>query len=226
MTAPSRIALESVTHVWTDRHSEHVALSDVSLSVTAGEFLTVSGPSGAGKSTLLSIMGTLTRPTRGDVFLGDEFAWGMLPDELASLRGGALAFVFQHAELVGSLCALDNVMLPLILRKVPSVDAREVAVAALTRFGLDHRARALPGQLSGGERRRVALARAVASNPSFVLADEPTGDLDPVSARVVIDTLSSLASDGCGIVVVTHDPVLAAAGSRRVHLDRGRVVDE
>ncbi len=225
MSGLTRIAVETVTHTWQGRSGEHIALRDVSLSVARGEFVRISGPSGAGKTTLLTILGGLTRPTEGRVFLGDEYAWALSETDLAALRGQALAFVFQQADMVSSLSVLDNVALPLTLRGCPSGGTRDRALAALERLGLGSRARALPGELSGGERRRIALARAFAADPSFVLADEPTGDLDPASAAGVVDALLALQADGCGIVVVTHDSALAVPGMRHLNLVEGRISD-
>lgn len=225
MSGLSRIAVECVTHTWHGRAGDCVALADVSLDVAPGEFVTISGPSGSGKTTLLTVLGALTRPTAGRVFLGDEYAWAMPERELASLRGESLAFVFQQADLLGSITALDNVALPLTLRGRAGADSHQRAEKALVHVGMGSRARALPGELSGGERRRVALARAIAVGPSFLLADEPTGDLDPESAAAVIGTLSELRAGGCGIVVVTHDPGLASAGTRHLTLHDGRISD-
>ncbi len=225
MSGLGRIALESVTHVWRGRAGDHTALSDVSLTVAREDFLTISGPSGAGKTTLLTVMGALTRPTEGRVFLGDEYAWALPEAELAVLRGEGLAFVFQRADLVDSLTVLDNVALPLLLRGIASGEARDRAGAALDDRALAARASSMPRELSGGERRRVALARAFAITPSFVLADEPTGDLDPAAAAAVVEGLAALHAASCGIVVVTHDQTVAAAGTRHLELNDGRVLD-
>lgn len=225
MSGLSRIALEDVGHTWRGRIGDRTVLSGVTLTIEPGDFVTISGASGAGKTTLLTVLGGLTRPTEGRVFFGDEYAWSLPEKSLAELRGESLAFVFQHADLIASLSALHNVALPLIVRRVPAEKALSRAGDALESMGLGDKARSLPRELSGGERRRVALARAFAVEPTFVLADEPTGDLDPLAAASVIEALTALRNRGCGIVVVTHDEAIASAGIRRLRLDNGRISD-
>lgn len=223
--AIGRIACENVTHEWHGRAGTHTALADVSIDVSRGELVTISGASGAGKTTLLTVIGALTRPTEGRVFLGSTYAWGLPDTELSAMRAGALSFVFQRADLLGSLSVLDNVALSPLLRGASRESAPQLAAEALESLGLGSRVKALPDELSGGERRRAALARAIASQACFVIADEPTGDLDARSAALVRDALGALVERGCGIVVATHDLELAAHGHRRLVLTEGRLTD-
>lgn len=226
MSAPlQRIAVESVTHEWRGAAGPHRALDDVSLEVHAGEVVTIEGRSGAGKTTLLCVLGGLTRPSDGRVFIGSSFLWGLADAERTALRRGAVAFVLQRAEMISSLRVADNIALAALATGAGPRAAYERAGEQLERVGLSHRESALACELSGGEVRRAALARALASEAPFLLADEPTGDLDPQTATQVRDVLLDRAAAGCGIVIVTHDPALAGAGSRRLTLEEGRLAD-
>ncbi len=200
-----------------------LALTAVDLRIRAGERAAVLGPSGSGKSTLLHVAGTLERPSSGTVRIGGEEVSALSDAELSAVRGRRLGFVFQQFHLLDHLDAVQNVAMGLLYRGGQARDRRAAAVDALDRVGLAHRLGHRPAQLSGGERQRVAIARAVAGHPDVVLADEPTGDLDSASGEQIIGLLTGLAADGTAIVVVTHDPAVAAAMDRRIVMHDGRI---
>ena len=198
-------------------------LDDVSLSVARGEFVAVMGKSGSGKSTLLALLAGLDRPTSGSVLVDGEAIEDKSESQLALLRRKKIGFVFQSFQLLGNFTAEENVMLPLEL--LGSGDPRGRAAALLERVGLGGRGHHYPSQLSGGEQQRVALARAFAPDPPLLLADEPTGNLDGETGRLVLDTTLQLRQDhGTTLVLVTHDPGLATLADRTVRLRDGRVV--
>jgi lipoprotein-releasing system ATP-binding protein len=199
---------------------------DVDIEVAAGEFVAVTGPSGSGKSSLLYLLGLLDRPTRGSVLFGGEDTAGLGRDALADLRLARMGFVFQFHFLLPELGVLDNVALPVRrLGRLAAAGAEARALGLLARLGLADHARKSPGQLSGGQRQRVAIARALANDPALVLADEPTGNLDSASARLVFDVFATLAAEeGRAVVVVTHDEELARRATRRLRMVDGAIV--
>jgi putative ABC transport system ATP-binding protein len=200
-------------------------LEAIDLEVGRGEFLAILGPSGSGKSTLLALMAGLDRPSAGEVWLGGERIDHLSEDRLAVLRRHSVGFVFQSFQLLGNFTARENVMLPMEL--LARADARSRAEDLLAAVGLGERGHHYPSQLSGGEQQRVALARAFAPQPTLLLADEPTGNLDGATGRMVLDLLVSLRADeGATLVLVTHDPAVAARADRRIHLDDGRIAHE
>jgi len=200
-------------------------LDGIDLEVQRGEFVAVLGPSGSGKSTLLALMAGLDRPSAGEIRLDGERIDHLSEDRLAILRRHTIGFVFQSFQLLENLTARENVMLPMELlgRSEASTRAAELLAAV----GLSERGHHYPSQLSGGEQQRVALARAFAPRPALLLADEPTGNLDGATGRVVLDLLVAMRADeGATLVLVTHDPAVAALADRRIHLRDGRIERE
>ncbi|WP_243305181.1 ABC transporter ATP-binding protein [Geothrix oryzisoli] len=201
------------------------ALRDVSLSITPGEHVALIGPSGSGKSTLLHILGCLDRPSQGRYCFEGRDVVALPEAERSLLRRTRIGFVFQFFHLLPRLTAQGNVELPMLFSGVPRKERKARAAQALASVGLLPRAAHRPDQLSGGERQRVAIARAVVMNPAVVLADEPTGNLDRASAQEVMGVLEAMNRQGLTLVVVTHDPLLAARARRVVHLADGRPSD-
>ncbi|HXD65836.1 MAG TPA: ABC transporter ATP-binding protein [Solirubrobacteraceae bacterium] len=202
------------------------ALRGVSIEVAGGDQVAVVGPSGSGKTTLLTILGTLERPSSGDVRVAGVDVVTASDRRLAGLRAHEIGFVFQSFHLQEWMTAVDNVANGMLYTGARSRDRREAARIALTRVGLGHRLDHRPGQLSGGERQRVAIARALAKGPAIILADEPTGNLDSTSGAEVVALLHDLASDGATLMLITHDAAIAATFHRRVQMRDGEIVSD
>ena len=202
------------------------ALRSVSVEIETGEQVAVVGPSGSGKTTMLTVMGTLERPTSGDVFVAGRDAATASDPELAALRAYEIGFVFQGFHLQDGMTALDNVANGMLYTGAPIRQRREAAGVALDRVGLSHRLTHRPPQLSGGERQRVAIARALAKRPVIVFADEPTGNLDSRSGAEVLALLHGLASEGATLALITHDEHVAESFARRLQMRDGEIVGD
>jgi putative ABC transport system ATP-binding protein len=202
-------------------------LNDINLQVFEGDFVSLMGPSGSGKTTLLNIIAGIDRPSGGDIRVLDTDLMSMDEDELATWRNHHVGFIFQHFNLIPVLTAFGNVELPLLLTPLARKERREHVMTVLKLVGLSDRADHYPRQLSGGEEQRVAIARAIVTDPTFVLADEPTGDLDAESADEVLKVLAGLNREfSKTVILVTHDPRAAAYASTRHHLEKGVLVQE
>ena len=218
------ITLNSLSKIYRTDEIETVALENVNLTVERGEFLSIMGPSGCGKSTLLNIMGLLDAPTMGIVEINGIRTEGMKDKELAVFRNKTLGFVFQSFHLINSLNVMDNVELPLLYRRVGSSERKRLAQEVLEKVGLSHRMRHFPTQLSGGQCQRVAIARAIIGNPEIILADEPTGNVDPEMSHEIIELLNEINATGTTVIVVTHEHDLVREFDRRVVvLDHGKI---
>lgn len=198
-----------------------VALQPVDLEIRSGELLLIIGPSGSGKTTLLSLLGCVIYPSYGQLWVKDQFVNNLNQKELAALRLHTIGFVFQSFNLIAPLNALDNVMMPLQLKKLPRAEAKQKALAALELVGMLDRKGNLPKQLSGGQQQRVAIARALVTDPQLVLCDEPTASLDANSISTVMQELVNLARNGKAVCVVTHDPRLIQYADRIIEVDGG-----
>jgi putative ABC transport system ATP-binding protein len=217
------ITLRDVSRHYVDGSSVVRALDGVSLEIPEGQLVVVTGPSGSGKSTLLNLVGALDRPTSGTVRLAGEDLGALDDDRLTAVRRTRIGFVFQFFNLLPTLSAEENVMLPALLAGRPRKETREKAHALLERVRLSHRAAHRPESLSGGEMQRVAVARALVVDPPVLLADEPTGNLDRASGDEVLALLRATTEEKRTVVVVTHDPRVAELGDRIVRLRDGRV---
>src|SRR5574342_750425 len=225
-SAPTLIHVDGVTKVFFTDEVETHALAGIHLDIAKGEYVAVAGPSGCGKSTLLSILGLLDSPTQGAYTLNGRSVADLPLSERARVRNREIGFIFQSFNLIGDLTVYENVELPLTYRGMRAAERRERANAALERVGMAHRAKHLPSQLSGGQQQRVAVARAVCGEPSILLADEPTGNLDSKNGEAVMELLKELHMSGATICMVTHDARYASHAERTIHLFDGRVVEE
>jgi putative ABC transport system ATP-binding protein len=219
------IRMQNVSKVYRTERIETLALDNVNLDVERGEFVSIMGPSGCGKSTLLNLMGLLDAPSSGQVEIAGESVDGWGDRRLARMRNESIGFVFQTFHLVSDLTVVDNVELPLLYRRMSNGERRRRALAALDRVGLASRVHHFPSQLSGGQQQRVAIARAIVGEPSILLADEPTGNLDSHMGDEVMGILEGLHRGGTSIVMVTHDARIAERTGRTVRLFDGRQVN-
>ena len=201
-----------------------LALTNVNIEVSEGEFVAIMGPSGCGKSTLLNILGLLDNPTAGEYYLNGTEVSRYTEAQRTDLRKGVIGFVFQSFNLIDELNVYENVELPLLYMGIPSAERKKRVEDALERMGMMHRVKHFPQQLSGGQQQRAAIARAVVANPKLILADEPTGNLDSKNGREVMELLKELHRDGTTIVMVTHSQHDADYADRIIHLFDGQVV--
>jgi putative ABC transport system ATP-binding protein len=216
------VEVHGLNHTYRTGGETLSVLREVDLEVEPGGYVALTGPSGAGKTTLLSIIGALDRPTEGEVTVGGLDVGSLRGDQLAAFRRETVGFVFQHYGLLGALTALENVELALSLSRLGSKGLQERALELLQLVGLADRAHHLPKALSGGEKQRVAIARAMANAPRLILADEPTGNLDPDAGLAVMNLLETLRlSSGCTVIVVSHNPLIWGRAEIAYRLERG-----
>jgi putative ABC transport system ATP-binding protein len=199
-------------------------LKDISIKIDKGDFIAIMGPSGSGKSTLMYLVGCLDLPSKGKIMIDGEDISADSEKQLAKIRNQKIGFVFQMFNLLPKTSALANVLLPVIYSKKSMIDAKKKAIGYLERFNLSHRIDHFPNQMSGGEQQRVAIARALINNPSIILADEPTGNLDSKSGQEIMNVLSELHKEGNTIIMVTHDQNVANMAERIIRIQDGRIV--
>ncbi|MGY4878123.1 ABC transporter ATP-binding protein [Vreelandella aquamarina] len=226
-SAPVMLNCEGISRVYSEGPRDLTVLDKLSLSVHAGERVAIVGSSGSGKTTLLNLMGGLDRPSEGQITIAGESLAGLGETALGRFRNRYIGFVYQFHHLLAEFTALENAALPLIIRGQRKREAEKQALALLTRVGMAERADHKPGELSGGERQRVAIARALVTDPSLVLMDEPTGNLDQQTASTILSLMDELAREtACAFVIVTHDRDLAAHQDRVMKLDNGQLVED
>src|SRR6202140_3724010 len=220
------IKLDQVSKVFVTDEVETHALSGIHFEVKKGQYLSIAGPSGCGKSTLLAILGLLDTPSDGTYYLNGKPVTGLKLSERARIRNREIGFIFQAFNLIGDLTVYENVELPLTYRGMPSSERKRRVQESLDKVGMAHRMKHYPSQLSGGQQQRVAVARALAGDPSILLADEPTGNLDSTNGEAVMELLRELHRGGATICMVTHDPRYARYADRTIRLFDGRIVEE
>jgi putative ABC transport system ATP-binding protein len=217
------LELRNVSKIYRLGGEEIRALDDVSLDIDSGQFISIIGPSGSGKSTLMHILGCLDTPTNGTVRLDEVMIQHASARELAAIRNRKIGFVFQFFNLLPKLNVLQNVELPMVYSGASARERRERALAALRMVELENRSKHRPSQLSGGQQQRAAIARALVNSPKIVFADEPTGNLDSHTGEVILQLFQRLSQEGRTIVLVTHDPEIAAVTPRRIEIRDGRI---
>ena len=220
------IQLKNVTKVFVTDEVETHALSGIDLEIKKGEYLSIAGPSGCGKSTLLAILGLLDSPSDGTYTLNGQAVENLKLSERARIRNREIGFIFQAFNLIGDLTVYENVELPLTYRGMASAERKKRVQDALERVDMQHRMKHYPSQLSGGQQQRVAVARALGGDPSILLADEPTGNLDSTNGEAVMELLRELHRGGATICMVTHDPRSAEYADRTIRLFDGKIVEE
>jgi putative ABC transport system ATP-binding protein len=220
------VELRNVSKVYHLGGEEIRALDDVSLDIEPGEFISIIGPSGSGKSTLMHILGCLDSPSSGTIQLDGTMIHGASPRELAAIRNRKIGFVFQFFNLLPKLNVLQNVELPMIYAGASARERRDRAMAALKMVELENRSKHRPSQLSGGQQQRVAIARALVNSPRIIFADEPTGNLDSHTGEVILELFRRLSGEGRTIILVTHDPEIAAVTPRRIEIRDGRIAEK
>jgi putative ABC transport system ATP-binding protein len=219
------VEIRNVSKIYHLGGEEIRALDDVSLDIEAGEFISIIGPSGSGKSTLMQIVGCLDTPSKGTIRLDGTMIQDASARQLASIRNRKIGFVFQFFNLLPKLTVLQNVELPMVYGGVPGRERRERALQALELVDLANRNKHRPSQLSGGQQQRVAIARALVNNPKIIFADEPTGNLDSHTGELILQLFHKLSLEGRTIILVTHDPEIAAITPRRIEIRDGKIAD-
>jgi putative ABC transport system ATP-binding protein len=225
-TQDAMLRMEGLQKIFFTDEVETHALSEIHLNINKGEYVAIAGPSGCGKSTLLSILGLLDSPTDGNYYLNGKPVSNLKQSDRARIRNREVGFIFQAFNLIGDLTVYENVELPLTYRGTPTAERKKKVQAALEKVGMAHRMKHYPSQLSGGQQQRVAVARAVCGEPSILLADEPTGNLDSTNGEAVMELLTDLHKNGATICMVTHDPRYAEYADRTINLFDGRIVEE
>jgi len=220
------IKLENVVKVYATGEISLTALKGISMDIKPGEFVSIMGPSGCGKSTLMNILGCLDRMTSGKYILNGRDISGLSDNELAEIRCREIGFVFQSFNLLPRMTILENVELPMVYAGIPRKERRERALAALERVDLSNRIKHRPNEISGGQKQRVAIARAIVNNPSIILADEPTGNLDTKVTREIMRIIQKLNDDGTTVLLVTHEPDVAQYSKRIIHMLDGEIIDD
>jgi putative ABC transport system ATP-binding protein len=220
------VDIQSVTKIYKTGKKEFKALNNVSLKIYNGDFLAFMGPSGSGKSTLMNLIGCLDRATSGEIYIHGQSLSQLNDNRLAEIRSKEIGFVFQDFNLIPSMTAVRNVILPMTLAGSPRSAREQNAMSLLKKVGLDNWAKHLPTELSGGEKQRVAIARAIANNPLIVLADEPTGNLDTKTGEQILKFLSSLNKEGKTILLVTHDSSLIKYTNRVINIKDGEISEK
>lgn len=220
------IEVKDIYKIYNPGENEVRALDGITLSIDRGEFVAIVGQSGSGKSTLMNMLGLLDIPTSGTYLLDGVDVSSMTDDELSEIRNKQIGFIFQGFNLIPSLTAQANVELPLVYRGMRGEERHRLSLEALEKVGLSHRLTHLPKQMSGGQQQRVAIARAVAARPPIILADEPTGNLDSHSGEDVMQILTGLYKEGRTVIIITHDPGIAARAKRVVKISDGQVIDD
>jgi putative ABC transport system ATP-binding protein len=220
------INVQDLHKVFVTEEVETHALSGIHLKIHKGEYIAIAGPSGCGKSTLLSVLGLLDSPTDGDYSLNNNPVADLSASQRARIRNREVGFIFQSFNLIGDLTVYENVELPLTYRNMPKKERKERVHNALEKVSMAHRMKHYPSQLSGGQQQRVAVARAIVTEPSILLADEPTGNLDSSNGDIVMEMLAHLHKNGSTICMVTHDPRYVKHAQRTVYLFDGRIVED
>lgn len=220
------VELRNVSKIYRLGEEEIRALDDVSLDIDEGEFISIIGPSGSGKSTLMHILGCLDSPTKGTIQLDGVMIHDASARQLATMRNRKIGFVFQFFNLLPKLSVVQNVELPMIYSGVSGRERRERAMASLEAVGMANRAKHRPSQLSGGQQQRAAIARALVNSPKIVFADEPTGNLDSHTGEAILSLFRKLSTEGRTIVLVTHDPEIAAVTPRRIEIRDGKIAEK
>ncbi|MEM0091918.1 MAG: ABC transporter ATP-binding protein [Saccharolobus sp.] len=220
------IRLENITKEYEGK-VKTIALNNINLEINEGEFIAILGPSGSGKTTLLLILGILDRPTQGKVYVNNKDVTRMSDSEISKIRNEYIGFVFQNYNLIPRLTVFQNVELPLVARGIPKKKREDIVIEALKLVGIESLIKKRSSELSGGQQQRVAIARALAQNPKIILADEPTGNLDSVNAKIVMDTFKKINEElKTTIVVVTHDKEVASYARRKIFIRDGKIVGE